>query len=83
MENCEIIELYWVKNEQAVEETKKKYALVVELSHELENCITSPFFGWITQHATGQLSKTYVAYCVPAVSKEYLFNMPMYGGSFN
>lgn len=33
MENCEIIELYWVKNEQAVEETKKKYALVVELSH--------------------------------------------------
>lgn len=45
MENCEIIELYWVKNKQAVEETKKKYALVVELSHELENCITSPFFG--------------------------------------
>ena len=45
-----------------------------------------PYYRFLVELPNMQLDnglKTYGAYYVPAVSKEYLLNMPIYDGSFN
>lgn len=51
MENSEIIKLYWARNEQAVEETKKKYGIwltglainIVKSHEDAEECVNDTY----------------------------------------